>query len=251
MKKRSIFLMLLLLGLTAPAQAEDRFWILWERYRYSGENCPNGQNCVLKRDFASRPLQPQYPETIYRMFGAAGPRGFAHEPPSLHPEAPQVCDPKQAQLAVGFDPIQLPQSLKIEALRGVDQLHVDLRNLKAPPGFSDSFGTSLHRRFVATLERAGIEVLTEEEVTTVPGHPKLSIFFSFTDPDGHCDYTYSVFASLSQEVLLVRDLRIKITAGVWAYSTGSTAMDHHGTEEDAILRVAEAFIRDQRQVNPR
>ena len=249
MTPKQIALTLLLSCAAGPTVAEDRFWILWERFRYTGDNCPNGENCDVTREFTSRPLTPQYPETIYRMFGATGPRGFAAAPETNHPEAPQVCDSNQAALAVGFDPIDLPQSLKIEALRGVDAIHVNLTKLKSPPGFPDSFGQELHRKFVAKLEDAGIRVVSEQELTAIPGQPKLSLFFSFSDPDDRCDYEYSVFASLAQEVLLVRDLRIKITAGVWTFSTGSNAAGHLGNEADAILAVADAFIKDQRQVN--
>jgi hypothetical protein len=52
-------------------------------------------------------------------------------------------------------------------------------------------------------------------------------------------------------VLLSRDLRIKVSAGVWSFSTSSTAANHSGTERDAILQVAQALVRDHQQVNPR
>ena len=243
--------LLLLFTLPQSVNANERFWILWERYRFTGTNCPNSINCSVARDFATRPLSPKFPETIYRMFGANGPRGFAASQQSEHPESPQICGPDQARLTIGFDPIELPQSLKIEALRGISKIHLNLRNLKSPPGYDSLFGDRLHREFVALLERAGIRVVSEEELSKVPGQLKLNLFFSFTDPDSRCDYEYSVFASLSQEVLLVRDLRIKITAGVWSFSTGSGAEGHIGNEEDAILTVADAFVRAHQQVNPK
>lgn len=243
--------LLLLLMLPSPIWAEDRFWILWERFRHVGQDCPNGPGCIVKREFASRPLTPEYPANIYRMFGVMNPRSSALPVEAEHPDAPAVCTTQQTQLAVGFDPLELPRSLKIEALRGIEAIHVDLTNLKSPPGFSNSFGSEIHRDFVAMLTKAGIHVVDKDTIATVPGHPTMSLFFSMRDPDGHCLYEYSVFASLSQEVMLARDIRIKITAGVWSFSTGSTAKDHRGDERSAILRVAEAFIRDHRQVNPR
>lgn len=243
--------LLLLLTLPGTVWAEDRFWILWERFRHVGQDCPNGAGCIVKREFASRPLTPEYPANIYRMFGVMDPGIGALPDQASHPDAPAVCSPQQTQLAVGFDPLELPQSLKIEALRGIKAIHVDLNNLKSPPGFSSSFGPDLHREFVAILAKAGINVVDKDTLANVPGQPALSLFFSMRDPDGSCLYEYSVFASLSQDVMLARDIRIKITAGVWSFSTGSTAKDHRGDERSAILRVAEAFIRDHRQVNPR
>lgn len=126
-----------------------------------------------------------------------------------------------------------------------------MRPLAAPPGFAAGFGEGLHKQFVERLERGGVKVLDENAISQVPGQPRLNIYFSFSDPDGVCDYEYSVFASLTQEVLLARNMRIKVTAGVWSFSTSSTAKDHSGNERDAILRVADAFVRDHRSVNPR
>lgn len=239
------------LCLPATGQADERFWILWERFEQVGENCPNGSGCTLRREFSSRLLPSGNVQGLYRLFGVLSP----HEPtsisPSPHPLAPQICDKGQEALAVGFDPLDLPQSVKIESLRGIDAIYTDLRALAAPPGATDGFGKDVHRTFVEKLENAGIRVVDENMITQVEGQPKLNLYFSFTDPDGVCDYEYSVFASLTQEVLLARKMRIKITAGVWSYSTSSTAKDHVGNERDAILRIADAFIRDHRSVNPR
>ena len=240
-----------LLAAAGPAGSDERFWILWERSHYIGRNCPNNPECVLKREYASRPLEPANPEGIYRLFGLMGPTGSLDPAPSSHPDAPRVCEPGDEREKLGFDPQSLPQSIKIEALRGITALHVDLTGLRAPPGFSDSFGDDLHRRFAAKLQQAGIRIVEKNELALVDGQPQLNVYFSFTDPDGTCEYTYSVFASLTPEVLLARDLRIKISAGVWSYSTGSGASDHRGNEADAILRVADALIRDHRQVNPK
>lgn len=248
MLRQLLFILTILPG---SAVAEDRFWILWEKFRYVGENCPHGTDCILKRDFASRPLRPDYSADLYRMFGVMDPRGQSAPRQDSHPEAPEICAADQDQIAVGFDPLQIPQSLKIEALRGIKTIHMDLRNLSAPPHYSDSFGQDIHTEFSRRLTAAGIRVVDKEVITTVPGQPSLSIFFSMRDAVGDCDYEFSVFASLSQEVLLARDIRIKVTAGVWAHSTGSNDSLHMGDERDAILRVADAFILDHRTVNPK
>lgn len=239
------------LGLAQPGQAEERFWVLWERYHHVGSNCPDGAGCRLKRSFSSRQLHSARPASLYRLFGVLDPHAPATIAPSRNPDAPRICDAEDTAITLGFDPLALPKSIKIEALRGVEAVFVDLRSLRAPPGFPDSFGADLHGRFVTRLEQGGMRVVDEEALANLPGQPRLNLYFSFTDPQGACDYTYSVFSSLTQEVLLARDLRIKISAGVWSYSTGSTAKDHRGNEPDAILRVAEALLRDHRAVNPR
>ncbi|WP_270725979.1 hypothetical protein [Shimia sp. Alg240-R146] len=231
--------------------AEDRFWILWERINFIGQHCPDGASCLVKKSYTSRPLETENEAFIYRLFGVSGGgsnRAFAV---GEHPDAPTVCSANQSSLTLGFDPEALPRSEKVEVLRGVKAVHVDLTGLRSPPGFSDGFGERVHQRFVRILTGAGIRVVDKDAVAHLPGQPVMNLYFSFTDPDHDCDYEYSVFASLSQNVLLARDLRIKIPAGVWSFSTGSTEKDHTGTEEDAILRIAEAFVRDHSRVNNR
>lgn len=241
-----------LVSLTVPtvAKADDRFWILWERFQHVGNNCPDSVECFQRREFTTRLLESAKPASLYRLFGVMDPHNVTAVAPSQDPDAPKVCNANEAPIGIGFDPFKLPQSIKVEALRGISSVFLDLRSLRAPPGFSSGFGPDLHQKFVQYLEGAGIQVVDEEALAHVPGQPRLNVYFSFTDPDSTCDYEYSVFSSLSQEVLLVRDLRIKISAGVWSYSTGSTAKGHIGNEADAIMRVADALIRDHRQVNP-
>lgn len=233
------------------APAGERFWILLERFEHVGENCPDGVGCTLRREFTSRLLQSANSAGLYRLFGILTPHAPSVVAPSGNPLAPRICDAGQDAITVGFDPLDLPESVKTESLRGVRAVYTDLRQLAAPPGFSAGFGEDLHTKFVERLESGGIKVLDKNAITQVPGQPRLNLYFSFTDPEGICEYEYSVFASLTQEVLLARNMRIKITAGVWSFSTSSTARDHSGNERDAILRVADAFVRDHRSVNPK
>lgn len=240
----------LLAGTVAHAQ-EDRFWILWEKVRYIGRHCPDGASCLVERAYASRPLKTENTGFIYRLFGATDGNSLNAFRAGEHPDAPRVCAKNQADISLGFEPEALPRSEKVEVLRGIEAVHVDLTDLKSPPGYDDAFGKTLHGEFVHALSVSGVRVVDKDEVARIPGQPVLNLFFSFSGPDSDCEYEYSVFASLTQNVLLSRDLRIKIPAGVWSFSTGSTARDHTGSEEDAIMRVAEAFVRDHSRVNNR
>ncbi|TCL01138.1 hypothetical protein BXY66_2447 [Shimia isoporae] len=247
-----LLLTMLTVNVPSPTLAnEDRFWIIWERIKYIGQHCPNGAACLVDKTYASRPLDTDNTAFIYRLFGVSEGRNHASHLLGEHPNAPQICPDNQVPLALGFEPEALPRSEKVEALRGVQALHVDLNGLKAPPGFGDNFGQVLHAKFVKRLEAGGVRVVDKDTLSRLPGQPVLNLYFSFTNSNGDCDYAYSVFAALNQDVLLARDLRIKIPAGVWSFSTGSAARDHSGNEEDAILRVASAFLRDHRKVNGR
>ncbi|CUH54423.1 hypothetical protein [Shimia marina] len=232
-----------------PHLTRDRFWILWERVRYFGTHCPAGATCQELRSYSSRPLITNNTGYIFRLFGLQEGPDPESDVPKDQAGAPQVCQPDAARRMLGFDPLALPKSVKGEVLRGIEALHLDITGLKAPPGFGADFGRQLQGEFVSKLSAAGLRVVSKEELSRLPGQPVLNIYFSFSDPEDLCDYTYSVFASLAQDVLLVRDLRIKVAAGVWSYSTGNTAKDHQGTEADAIMRVVDALIQAHREVN--
>lgn len=232
---------------TVVSKSADRFWILWERVRYAGEHCPFGQDCNEMRSFSARPLTTNNTGFIFRLFGLQAPLAGPQPLPNTHPDAPSFCEKSSSRPAV--EPLAMPKSEKVEVLRGVKALHLDLSNLKSPPGFRQDFGAKLQKQFSDILRGAGIKVVSKEALAQIPGQPVLNVYFSFSDPEELCDYTYSVFASLSQDVLLARDLRIKVAAGVWSFSTGSSARDHKGNEADAILAVAAAFVRDHQRVN--
>lgn len=244
-------LLLTCLATAAKAQSGDRFWILWEKFQYVGEACPNGPKCLLRRNFTSRLFPDVELSSIYRLFGYMDGSALADGRLSEHPDAPRICQHNDAEVVLGFDPEALPKSEKIEALRGLQGVSFNLRKLKSPPGARNDFGPSLQKEFEARFRAAGLKILTPEQAKRTPGQPELAVFFAYTDPEGHCEYTYSVFASLSQTVLLTRDLRIKISAGVWAYSTKPPAGDAHGTEYDSILKIADALAKDYLSVNPK
>lgn len=246
-----VFLLTVLSGSAVEAQSGDRFWILWEKFQYAGEGCPNGPNCLVRRNFTSRLFPDVELSSIYRLFGLMDGSALAEGRLSEHPDAPRICQHNDAEVVLGFDPEALPKSEKIEALRGLKGVSFNLTKLKAPPGARNDFGPSLQKAFEARFRAAGLKILTPEQAKRTPGQPELAVFFAYTDPDGHCEYTYSVFASLSQTVLLTRDLRIKISAGVWAYSTKPPAGDAHGSEYDSILKIADALVKDYLSVNPK
>lgn len=232
------------------AQEENRFWILWERMERAGTGCPDNPLCLTRRNYTSRLFENADLETMYRLFGMMDGSALAKGRLAEHPDAPRICQHNDAEVLLGFDPERLPKVEKIEVLRGLAGISFNLRSLKPPPGHSSDFGRKLHLRFEQKIKAEGIPVIPEHQLSATPGQPVLNIFFSHNDFNGDCEYEYSVFASLSQTVLLSRDLRIKVSAGVWSFSTGSKSDGHRGNEADAILSVADRFIEDFRLVNP-
>lgn len=221
---------------------KDRFWILWEKYNFSGSNCPDGKECQRNRRFSSRLFEPNNDTDIFRLFGMLDASAFAQGRHVQHPEAPRICQHYDAEVRLGFNPEPMPLSDKLDALRGLEGLYFDVSRLAAPDGFKGDFGKSLQQMFTAKFEAADIPILTEDEVLKTPGQPKLAVYFSRANKDTGC--TYSVFASLSQTALLTRNLNTKLRVGVWSFSARPSAEFPDRDEHAAILSVADAFVRD-------
>ncbi len=215
------------------------------------KGCSPDKDCRLSRNFTSRLLDEGANDRMFRLFGMMDGRALARGDSAEHPEAPRICQHTDPEVILGFDPEKVPKSETLDTLFGLQVVGVDLSKLKPPPGESSDFGKRLQRQFVEKFTDAGLTVVSPDELQDIPGQPKLNIYFSFRghEPDNRCDYVFSIFASLSQTVLLTRDIRVKVSAGVWSYSTGSTAKDHSGNEADAILRVADRFLADYRDAN--
>ncbi len=236
-------------GHPAHADTQDRFWILWEQIRHAGSNCPDGSGCRQVREYSSRLFTPDRTDWLYRMFGLSRGRTPGAGRAGERPDAPRVCQDTSRTGGPGSDPERQFLSESLDALRGLAGIGLDLRSLRPPPGFDSGFGADLQAEFERRFRALGLLVLDPREAARLPGQPKLNIFLSFTDPDGACAYSYSVFASLSQTALLSRDPATKLSVGVWSFSTKSSAEFADATEYDAVLRVLEAFERDFSKAN--
>lgn len=213
-----------------PLSADDRFWILWEKRSFVGIGCPTGSECRQIRNFTSRMFQPRNLDSIYRLFGQLDGRALADGRLAVELDAPRICQHNASEVQLGFNPETHPISDKLDALKDLKGIGLDIRAIKPPPGYSDTFGAELQSEFEQVLARAGLPVVTPELAQSLPGQPVLNIYFSFQDANGDCDYRYSVFASLSQTALLTRNLTTKLSVGVWSFSTGSGALAGAETE---------------------
>lgn len=230
-------------------RTEEHFWLLQEGRRSKGADCPQGPDCAMVRRFTPRrfdpALNPAMEEIMRRLTREDSARGIL----GLAADSPKFCENRAWEAQLDFDPEALKLSQKLEVLRGLPGVYFDLSKLKAPEGFAGPFGKNLQRTFEARFRQAGIRVLTKEEVETVPGKPTMNVYFSHTNPKTGC--WYSVFASVSQTALLTRNPLIKFRAGTWSASSGVKTVGEEGTEYDAILWVADRFVRDYLTANDR
>lgn len=229
------------------AEPTDRLWIMWEHFA-EASGCGNDQQCPPHRFYTTRLLGLPTTERLQKTFGMLDRLALIRGLPPENPNAPRICQHQDPEVLAGFQPEKLPVSEKIDALRGLEGVEINLRTLQAPVGYSGDFGGYLQAEVERRFRQAGIRILNEDERMRTPGRPKLNVYFSNTDPVSGCHY--SVFASLSQTVLLTRNLQTKLEAGTWASSDGPSDDNPNGTESDAILRVLGKFIDDFHKANP-
>jgi len=183
-------------------------------------------------------LNPAMEEVMRRLESEATARGEI----GLPLDTPRFCENRAFESTLNFDLEELEPAAKLEVLRDLPGVHFDLTGLKSPEGFVGAFGKNLQVAFEGRFRRAGIRLLSKEEVEVAPGQPVMNIYFSHTNPKTGC--WYSVFASLSQTAVLTRDPLVKFRAGTWSASSGVKTVGEGGTEYDAILWIAEKFVED-------
>lgn len=245
----AVALALALSGPVGPALAQEggvstaeHFWLFKEVRRMKGADCPDGPACAMHRLYTPRRfdpmLNPAMAEVMRRMEGEDTARGQIGPPG----DSPKFCENRAWEGTLNFDPEALEPAAKLEVLRDLPGVYFDLTKLKAPEGFVGAFGKNLDVAFRGRFKRAGIRLLTKEQVEATPGQPVMNVYFSHTNPKTGC--WYSVFASLTQTALLTRNPLVKFKAGTWSTSSGVKTVSEGGTEYDAILWVADKFVRD-------
>lgn len=235
------------LSVTArAAETENRFWLLWEQVIQSPGACA-GDTCQTSRHYTTRLLDTPTDADIHSTIGMLDQRALSRGQPAEHPDAPRICQNRDPEVLLGFDPERWELSDKLAALKDLPGVYFSISRLKAPDSYAGNFGKNLQREFERRFRAAGIRVLSEAEMNTTPGKPHLNIYFSRANRVTGC--RYSIFASLSQTMLLTRNINVKLKVGTWGLSEGPSDDYPHHNEYDAILRVADAFIAHYLEAN--
>lgn len=235
---------------TWPAFAEpqeNRIWITWEHRQSKPELCEEKGHCTPVGHYITRLADRPDTSTARNMIGAMDSLAKTRNQPVEHPDAPLICQNVNAMTVLGFDPESWDMSEKDMALRDLPGVHFSVSKLKAPEGYDGPFGEQLQAEMEQKFRNAGIPVFNKEEMKNAPGQPQLNIYSSNTNPDTGC--WFSVFASLSQTVLLTRNHTVKLKAGTWGMSGGFSAEHPNRSEYDAIMLVVDNFIADYWKAN--
>ncbi len=230
------------------AQTENKIWLTWEQRRIDPSLCEQKYYCEQVPVYMSRLVEKTSEGNAQSIIGALDNIARARQQPVELPDAPTWCQMTDAKTILGFDAESWPISEKQKALAGLQGVYFKLDGLKGPPGYEGPFGPQVHAQAEDRFARAGIPVLTEEEMQRTPGQPHLNIYFSNTNPDTGC--WFSVFASLAQTMLLTRNHTVKIKGGTWGFSGGYSPDDPSRAEFDAIMIVVDKFIADFTAANP-
>lgn len=247
----AILFAILVLCLAQTAQATDsknRMWLVWEHQSFNPRLCAELFLCDPIKQFIPRLINEPPEDEARALIGSMDQLANAREMPVDHPDAPEFCAFTDEVSILGFEAESWPISEKLAALRGLEGVYIDVSGLKAPPGYPGDFGADLQSEVVNRFTDAGIPLLSEDIMEITPGKPHLNIYFSNTNPDTGC--WFSVFASLTQTMLLTRNHTIKVKAGSWGFSGGYSADHPLRSEYEAILIVLDKFISDFKDANP-
>lgn len=240
----------LLLGLALPVTAQpdqNRMWFIWESIVGNPELCKQKNLCKPVSRYSTRLFETPTTQRARGLIGAMDTLANKRGDPVENPDAPKMCKNVNAMTVLGFDPESWELSEKLAALRDLPGIYFSVRNLKAPAYYDGPFGDQLQALMERKFRKAGIRVLSKKQMENTPGQPRLNIYFSNTNPETGC--WFSIFASLSQTVLLTRNHTVKLRAGTWGMS-GGYAKDAPGRSEfDAIIMVVDRLIADYWKAN--
>jgi len=247
---KNILLSTVVSALGSPVIAEalqNRIWFTWEQRGIDHQLCQEMGHCDPVSRLITRLAEETDLQSAEQLTGSMDRLADARGHPTDHPEAPNWCQQTDSQVILGFEAESWPEAEKIKALKGLEGIYFDLSNLRGPNGYIGDFGPNVHAEVVRKFNIANIPIVSKDGVEHVPGKPILNIYFSNTNPDTGC--WFSVFATLSQTMLLTRNHTVKIRAGSWGMSGGYAPEFPDRAEFDAIMLVVDQFIEDFRTAN--
>jgi len=216
-------------------------------WRIDRKLCETKNLCSPQRKYITRLVEQPTEQKAREMLGAIDQLAKLRGQPVEHPEAPQMCRHTEAGKILGFDPELWDMSDKSAALKDLEGVYFSVQTLKGPKSYKGQFGLDIQKEMETRFADAGLPFVSEEQMEKTPGKPHLNIYFSNTNPNTGC--TYSVFASLTQTMLLTRNHTTKLKVGTWGFSGGPSKDHPNSTEYDAVMRVVDKFLDDYKRAN--
>jgi len=240
-------LLLMLTHISAFAHpVQNRSWVVLERRTLDLASCAPNTDCSHKSTYTTKFIEDLSPEQTDAMLNSIERLAKAQGHSTDHPEAPQFCSANPRTLTQ-----DIAEGMRVNdksfALKGLQGVFFNVTGMTGPPNYEGRFGLELQAIMQKKFQRAGLKVLTEDEMENTPGKPVFNVYFSNSNPNTGC--TYKLFAGLRQTMLLTRNLDIKLKVGTWG-SVGGYSADYPGASElDAIIRVVDKFLDDYKHAN--
>ncbi len=134
-----------------------------------------------------------------------------------------------------------------EALKDLPGIYVFTDYLAEPVHLKDRFNGAIHDEIEARLKAGGIRVITKEELPTVPGQPRMEVYFSKANVETGC--SFAVWISVRQTMLLGRDQEILLLSGTWG-SGGAHLREYSDAPEfNTIMNHVDRFVADYKKAN--
>jgi hypothetical protein len=253
MKSQKFFIAIILFLLTIPIKiyaqntSKNLTWMIWEQRDINTQLCQTKGLCAPIRKFTTRLIEEPTEQKAREMLRAIEQLAILRGQPAEHPETPKMCRQTEASKILGFNPEAWDLSDKMAALKDLPGVYFSVTSIKGPSEYTGDFGLNLQNAMESRFHAAELPVLSEERMETTAGKPQLNIYFSNAKPDTRC--TYSVFASLSQTMLLTRNHTTKLKVGTWGHSGGPSSDFPNSGEFDAIMRVVDKFLDDYKRAN--
>ncbi|MEM8980940.1 MAG: hypothetical protein AAGD04_15755 [Pseudomonadota bacterium] len=236
---------LLLNAIPAAAIEQNTIWVMWERVLGTPALC-DGEDCAPQSEFRSHFLEglPQAEARalfddwtpLARLTGAAD---IAHStmPACTAEEEPEIFTLAESERALVE---------KIETLRGLEGIFADFRGARGPSWMRENFGETVDLFMRKALAKAGIPLLTREQMEETPGRPQLTVRFS---PEVQGCRPWSVSLSVKQTMVLTRDTRMMLEGTTWSASQRQSEEDVDFGPLDAAETAILAFVEAYRQAN--
>ncbi|MEO0485227.1 MAG: hypothetical protein AAF092_04885 [Pseudomonadota bacterium] len=227
---------------SAETAEENDFWVIWERTLPGLPDC-DGQTCDEAFYFGHL-IEGMAPGEAQQFFAGLG--AFVETPGAANirmPRNPMCLGPQPATLP---DATQLELAQRLDTLRGLPAVHVDLRGVRGPQSFRGSFGETAQAFLEEVFTKHGIAILTKEEAAATQGNATLTMRYS-SEVFG-CR-PWSVSMSMSQRVLLARDPTLMLQTSTWSSSARQNEADADFMEEHAMEQVILAFAQAWSEAN--
>ncbi|MEM7008607.1 MAG: hypothetical protein AAF462_05660 [Thermodesulfobacteriota bacterium] len=158
-----------------------------------------------------------------------------------------------AVLAIPNNSFSQASPAELATLQGLNQKGIGVRveNVDADAAADGLDVKKLEKIITQKIKKAGVKVITNQEVNTLPGQPRLVLNINTVKQPGPI-YIYTTSLDVYQIVILARNNSLSAVSPTWSVLTtgGALPEDLHKSVEASLAPLLDSFIRDYKVANP-